>query len=149
MNIITEVGILIFKCTSQKPQTTNYKCIYFSPLVGTTLPRFTSALTHSRSTISGATNEPQTTHRRTVPTRQTRANSPWGQHGSCNSLVPRPRPAFRRLQYSLALYLLHSSGCRVDCVVVSICLLQYIFTKCSDPSSTWPLVASPVASSIV
>ena len=50
--------------TSQKPQTTNYKCknqpkSYFSPLVGTTLPHFTSALTHSRSTISGATNHTQ------------------------------------------------------------------------------------------
>ena len=44
-----------------KPETTNYKCKnqYFSPLVGTTLSRFTSALTHNRSTISDATNHTQ------------------------------------------------------------------------------------------
>ena len=62
MNIITEV---IFTHTSQKAQSTKHKAqttnenqlkLYFSPLLGTTLPRFTSVLTHNSSTISGATN---------------------------------------------------------------------------------------------
>ena len=42
---------------NHKPQTTNAKNqlkLYFSPLARTTLPRFTSALTHNRSTISGS-----------------------------------------------------------------------------------------------
>ena len=54
-----------------KPETTNNKCKnqHFSPLVGTALSHFTSALTHNRSTISGAT------HRWTLPTQKKRANS--------------------------------------------------------------------------
>ena len=49
-----------------KPETTNNKCKnqHFSPLVGTALSHFTSALTHNRSTISGAT------HRWTLPTQK-------------------------------------------------------------------------------
>ena len=73
MNIITEVGILIFTRTSRKPQTTSYKCknqlkLYLSPLVGTTLPRFTLVLTHNRSTISGATNHTQYQRGKREPT---------------------------------------------------------------------------------
>ena len=53
-----------FNFYTYKPETTNYKCknqlkLYFSLIVGTTLPRFTSVLTHNRSTISGATKHTQ------------------------------------------------------------------------------------------
>ena len=64
MNIFIEVGILFFTRTSQKPQST-------------TLPRFTSALTHNRSTISGATNHTDGQYQRGE-----REPTPRGQQGS-------------------------------------------------------------------